>query len=79
VARPEGPQFQRMNTGDVARESERDLEHDPLECRLMERALRWDARSGEKSGGAAEGAGADGDDGHPVPPGSGPDAINGRG
>jgi hypothetical protein len=72
-------EFQRMNTGDVARESERNLEHDPLESRLMERALRWDARFGERSGEAAEGSETDGGDAHPTPPGLGPDALNGRG
>ena len=36
-------EFQRMNPGDVARESERDLELDIEEGRLRERALRYDS------------------------------------
>jgi len=35
-------EFQRMNTGEVPREAERDAEHDLSDGRLMERALRCD-------------------------------------
>lgn len=36
-------EFQRMNTGEVPREAERDAEHDLSDGRLMERALRCDS------------------------------------
>jgi hypothetical protein len=35
-----GREFQRMEMSDVARESERDLEHDQVEGRLIERAAK---------------------------------------
>jgi hypothetical protein len=36
-------EFQRMNPGDAARESERDLEHDRSEAQPLERSLRIDS------------------------------------
>jgi hypothetical protein len=55
-------EFQRMNTRDVARESERDLENDIVEGQLLEQALRYDSDLGEKSNeamGKAQGIGGE--------------------
>jgi hypothetical protein len=42
-------EFQRMDTGDVARESERDAVHDLTDARLLGRALRCDSLLGAQN------------------------------
>ena len=55
-------EFERMNTGEVARESERDLEVDIEEGRLRERALRYDSilrKRGRRGHGGGRAAGSE--------------------
>jgi hypothetical protein len=69
-------EFQRMETSNVAREAERDLEHDKVEGRLMERAAKANSllrkRKRKRSREAAEKAERDGGDARTLPPGFGP-------
>src|SRR4051794_17299174 len=65
-------EFQRMETSNVAREAERDLEHDKVEGRLMERATKSNSLLRKRSREAAEKAERDGGDARTIPPGFSP-------
>jgi hypothetical protein len=65
-------EFQRMITSDVARESGRDLEHDRVEGRIMEQALKYNSILRKRSREAAEKTENNGGDAQAVSTESGP-------